>query len=235
MSTDKLDAALSQVDWAANVKSFSTDTEVKEKFAACNLRLAIWSKQLEDSDNGNPALTFIREMQMDGQLVVALVALALYKPAANSIRTLIETALYYTYFRTHRSELATLLRNNEYFIDKGEIISYHKLHTVNFTLFQEKLGLLTRLKSCYGPLSAIVHGQVPGMWHATSSLRTIAPNRKIQDDVISKFTESEETVHRLFLATVAPALWDDFSTLAKKALLKGLPGDVKEILKLDEC
>lgn len=160
MAVDKLDAALSSVDWAGNVASFLTETEVKEKLAACNVRLAIWSKQLEQADRNNPALAFVREMQSAGQMVVALTALALYKPAASSLRTVIETALYYTYFRTHHCELATLLREKTYFVGKGEIIDYHKLHTDNFKPFQERLGLLALMEQSYSSLSAIVHGQL---------------------------------------------------------------------------
>jgi hypothetical protein len=54
------------------------------------------------------------------------------------------------------------------------------------------------------------------------------------DEVVRKFVEAEEIVHRLFLCTITPTCWDDFSTSAKKLLLKGLPGDVKTLLKLDE-
>jgi hypothetical protein len=110
LAVDKLDAALGAVDWSGNVTSFLTKTPVKERLAACNMRLAIWSKQLEQVDKDNPALAFIREMQTAGQMIVALMALALYKPAAGSIRSLMETALYYTFFRTHHTELATLFR-----------------------------------------------------------------------------------------------------------------------------
>jgi hypothetical protein len=234
LAVDKLDAALSAVDWKGNVNSFLTETEVKKKLAACNLRLAIWSKQLEQVDVANPALAFIREMQSAGQMVVALTSLALYKPAASSIRTVIETALYYTYFRTHHSELATLVREKSYFVDKKEIIDFHKLHTVNFKPFQENLGLLTRLESSYSSLSAIVHGQLPGAWSPPSSLSNTAPIKSTQDEVVQRFIEGEEIVHRLFLCTIAPTFWDDFSTASKKLLLRGRSGETKALLKLDE-
>jgi hypothetical protein len=235
LAIDKLDAALSAVEWARNVTSFLTETEVKEKLVTCNLRLATWSKQLEQVDKDNPALAFVREMQSAGHMVVALTALALYKPAAGSIRTLVETALYYTYFRTHHCELATLLREKSYFVDKREIIEYHKLHTVNFKDVQQRLGLLTLLEKSYGSLSAIVHGQLPGVWTSTSALKNIAHVHRTCGEVVKKFVEAEEVVHRLFLCTIAPTFWAEFSTTAKKPLLKGLTGDLKAFLKLDEC
>ena len=166
-------------------------------------------------------------MQSAGHMIVALTSLALYKPAASAIRTVIETALYYTYFRTHHTELATLVRDNNYFVDKKAIIDYHKIHTVNFKSFQEKLGLLTRLEDSYNSLSAIVHGQLPGVWTSPSSLSKTVPIQKTRDDVVERFVLGEEVVHRLFLCTIAPTFWDDFSTASKKALLTGLPGDTK--------
>lgn len=234
MTVDKLDAALHAVNWTGDVETFLNEIASKEKLAAYNLRLAIWSKQFEQVDRGNAALTFVREMQSAGQMIVALTALALYKPAAGSIRTVIETALYYTYFRTHHTELATLLRDEEYFIDKNDIIEFHKRHGVNFKILQEKVGLLNRLKTSYSSLSAIIHGQIPGVWTTLTSLSKTAPNHKTLEKVVRSFAEGEEVVHRLFLCTVAQSFWDDFSPDAKKALHKGLPGDTKALLTLDE-
>ena len=112
------------ITWKSSLK----DDEATAKIAAANLRLAVWALQLENADAGNPALSFVREMQIGGQHVTALVALSLYKPAAARIRSVFECALYYTYFRTHPSELQTLIRDPEYFVDKQELIDYHKKH-----------------------------------------------------------------------------------------------------------
>ncbi|MCK4826505.1 hypothetical protein KA005_62765, partial [bacterium] len=141
MEPTKLQKALNAVDWNANVNEFLTNRSLTEAIAQYNLRLAIWSKQLENADKGNPALSFIREMQVAGHYVAILVSLALYKPAAAATRNVLETALYYTYFRTHLSELTTLVRNEDYFIHKSDIIEYHKLHTPNFKEFQSCFGL----------------------------------------------------------------------------------------------
>jgi hypothetical protein len=189
LAVDKLDAALRAVNWTGNVESFLNEIVSKEKFAACNLRLAIWSRQFEQVDKGNPALTFVREMQSAGQMIVALTALSLYKPATGSIRTVIETALYYTYFRSHQTELATLLRDEEYYVAKDDIIEFLKRHSVNFKLFQEKVGLLNRLKTSYSSLSAINHGQVPGVWVSSTSLSKTAPNQKTLEKVVRSFVE----------------------------------------------
>src|SRR5260221_11290517 len=108
MSGLQLVAALKAVDWNINVDRFLNNANAVDTISKGNLRLAVGSKQLENSDKHNPALCFIRELQVAGHNVAALAALALYKPAAASMRTILEAALYYSYFRTHISELATL-------------------------------------------------------------------------------------------------------------------------------
>lgn len=167
-------------------------------------------------------------------MVVALTALALYKPAASAIRTVIETALYYSYFRTHLTELETPLRDKDYYVGKGEIVEFHKMHSVEFKIRQEKRGLLNQLKGSYSALSAIVHGQLPGVWTSTTPLSKTVPNDKVRSEVVQRFVDSEEVVHKLFLCTLAPVFWDDFSADAKRALLKGLSGESKKALRLDE-
>src|ERR1022692_288533 len=142
MTKDNLEKALAAVDWNANVSVFTKDATQPEIVAKANLRLAVWSRQLEITDKGNPALAFVREMQVTGHQVAALIALALYKPAAGGMRTTFETALYYSYFRTHKAELATLVRDSEFFISKKEIIDYHKQHSHNFSALQQSFGLV---------------------------------------------------------------------------------------------
>lgn len=235
MPLTKLKSALSSVTWNNNVTTFLADTVSAEKLAARNQRLAIWSRQLETADDGNPALSFVREMQIAGQYVAVLVALSLYKPAASSIRTMLETALYYSYFRTHPVELATLVRNEGFYIDKNYIIEFHKRHTVKFSELQQKLGVISRLENWYGRVSSTVHGQIPGAWIEHKSVSDIKPIKATQDLAINTFVEGEDIVHRLFLCTVGRQLWDAFSSTGKKQLLAGLHGDDKKALQLDEA
>lgn len=221
------------VKWDDNVEVFLKDDEATAKIAAANLRLAVWALQLENADAGNPALSFVREMQIGGQHVTALVALSLYKPAAARIRSVFECALYYTYFRTHPSELQTLIRDPEYFVDKQELIDYHKKHSARFTDVQQSLGLVSQQKKWYSKTSAVVHGQIPGTWIDHTSIAQIKPIKKTQDLAINLFTEGVELVNKLLLCTVGLLLWDRFSTTAKKQLLSGLSGDQKKALGLD--
>jgi hypothetical protein len=235
MPTTKLKDALDAVDWQKNINALFTDTKSVQRIASANLRLAIWAHQFEIADSGNPALSFVREMQIAGQHVAILVALALYKPAAGSIRAVFETALYYSYFRTHPAELETLARNDGFYIDKKVVIDFHKTHTRSFTELQQKLGLLQRLEKWYGGVSSLVHGQVPGTWVEHTSVAKIGSIKVTQDLAIEAFVEGVELVHRLFLCTVGKHLWDTFSPSAKKQLLAGLDGHLKTALQIDSA
>lgn len=75
MPADKLAKALESVDWKENVGAFLADTAAAEQLAQSSFRLAVWAKQLEIADQANPALSFIREMQVSVHHVAATVAL----------------------------------------------------------------------------------------------------------------------------------------------------------------
>lgn len=224
--------ALSAVDWTKNIQSFGSASDVVARVEACNRRLAIWSRQFEACDARNPALPFVREIQVQGHYAAALIGLALYKPSAAAIRALVESALYYSYFRTHPAELATLVRESNYFVQKSDIIDYHIQHTARFAAREQKLGLLSRLNTWYRSISALVHGQVPGGWISHTSLAGIAYNEETLHKALAMFEEGEYLTHSLFLCTVGQDLWSDFDTKSKKDLLKELSGDVKAELGL---
>ena len=233
MSHDKLKSALSAVDWNANVSEFLKEKAICDTMEKCNLRLAVWAKQFENADKGNPALSFIREMQVAGHLVAALTSLALYKPAAAAMRTMMETALCYTFFRTHPSELATLARNSKFVIYKENLLDYHNIHTPSFPKLQEQFGLVSKCKEWYRMISSIVHGQLPGKWVKHKSLADTKHVKNILLIVLKSFNEGEEIVHHFFLCTAGRELWEDFSTDAKRKLLAGVHGKIKAVLGLD--
>jgi len=233
MPAKKLEAALKAVNWNDNVASFLTVGTVVEVIAQCNYRLAMWSGQFEANDKGNPALPFVREMQTAGHSVAALVALGLYKPAAASMRTVLETALYYTYFRTHTVELGTLVRDAKFFLYKQDFLDYHALHTPEFKDLQAKIGLVGDLNAWYSRISALVHGQIPGSWSQHKGLAATTHDAAVLPIVAKAFAECESVVHRLFLCTVGRELWGRFSHPAKKQLIKGLTGEIRAALGLD--
>jgi hypothetical protein len=121
-------------------------------------------------------------MQVSSQYVAVLVALSLYKPAASAMRIMVETALYYTYFRTHHAELATLARDPAFYVEKRDLVEYHKKHTPDFGSLQSRLGVLVRLERWYSTVSAIVHGQIPGAWvehKIVAEIKNIAATQEV--------------------------------------------------------
>jgi hypothetical protein len=233
MSGEKLADAIGAVDWNKNVSAFLDDVDAGAACLSANLRIAVWARQFENLDKGNPALSYVREMQLAGQYVVALMGLALYRPAAASMRSMLEAALYYTYFRSHPAELTTLVRDSSYFVDKRDVLDFHKKHTPNFTKLQEKFGLVSKLENWYGSISAVIHGQMPGAWVTHSAISEIEHVGEMQKLALENFIKVEDVIYRLFLCTVGLQLWDNFSTASKKFLLKNLSGELKTFAGLD--
>lgn len=235
MATGKhLNAALLAVKWQDHVTAFCADAALVERFEASGLRLAIWSKQFEHIEGkDNQAICFVREMQTAGHLAVTATALACYKLAASGLRTVVETALYYSYFRSHPTELATLLRDDKWYVSKQEIIEYHMTHTPGFAELQKKFPLAAILNPWYSRMSAVIHGQIPGAWHSQKAISQIAPNGLLLAEVAKELEECIQIVDRLFFTTVGKDLWEYFSPTAKKSLLHGMAGEFKTALALD--
>lgn len=229
---DKLIVAVRAIDWSANLEAFARASDLKDQVAICNLRLAVWSKQLENADKGNQALTFVREMQVQGHYAAALLAIGLYKPAAAAMRGMFDSALYYTFFRSHPVELDTLVRSHDFFLDKRTILDFHRRHTPDFQTKQDSLGLVSRVEAWYAEVSAIVHGQMPGKWTTHEQLAELAFSKLLATEAVSMLARGEAVVHRLFLSTVSSSTWHGFSTAAKKELLKGMTPLAKRALAL---
>ena len=227
-----LTSALSGVDWSNNIVEFSVDQSQANRVARVNFELALWSGQLETVEKGNLALSFIREAQTAGHYVACLIALALYKPAAASMRLIGDCVLQYSYFRVHPAELATLRREEGFFMDKRSIIDYHRQHTEGFTAKQQALGTISRLEAWYSRISAIIHGQEPGKWITHRKLEDIAFDKVVCEAAISEFEETGEIVRRILLCTLEQALWQRFSQDRKAEFLKGLRGKEKDALGL---
>lgn len=232
MKENPLASALAAVDWNKNSSTFRDDRARLQRLHAGSVRLAIWSRQLEVADHGNPALCFIRAMQLDGYDCVVLASLALYKPVAGSMRAMVESALYYSYFRSHPVELATLVRDAEFYLQKADVIEHHRKHTPGFKEAENALGFVSRLNQWYKRVSAIIHDQIPGRWAEHSALGKMKHITRVLELVVAEFEASEDLIHRLFLCTVGKTLWPDFSLSAKKKLLKGLDTETKGILGL---
>ena len=219
---DALIVAVQSVKWDHNVSNFAAAGVSKERVATAAHMLALWSKQLETADHGNRALTFVREMQLQAQYGAALITLGLYKPAAANMRAVLESAMYYTYFRTHPTELETLIRSPKYFLDKSTVVKFHNAHTVSFGDKEKSIKLSERLEQWYSSTSAIIHGQIPGKWVKAASLKDVAFDKAICEDAVTAFEAAAELVHGLFLCTVDLVVWYQFSKPSKNELLKSL-------------
>jgi len=231
--SDTLPSILEAIDWKANISTAFSEPTSLAKIENALMRIAQWAAQLESADQGNPALSFIRETQVAAHQCAALVGLCLYKAAATSARSMVETVLYYTYFRTHPSELATLVRSEKYYISKSDVLDYHKIHTANFVKYQEQFGLLGDLDSWYSRVSAIVHGQIPGAWNDHSDLSDIKFSTETHNLATECFVSGEKLAHHFMLCTCGKQLWASFSPNAKTFLLKGIAGEKKAALGLD--
>lgn len=231
--SSKLTAALTSVDWNANVRALCADTDATARIERSNLRIAAWSRQIELIEAGNPALSFVREMQRAGHNVASCLAVGLYKPAASSMRSLVECSLYYAYFRSHSIELATLVRDSKYYASKRDILAFFVKHVPDFAKRQAALNYVDRLEGWYSKTSAIVHGQIPGVWSNGVSISDTAYNSSVNADAVIQFDHAAMLAQDTFLCVLGDPFWGKVESDAKKFFCKGMPGAVKSELALD--
>mgnify|MGYP003577775151 CR=1 FL=1 len=232
MTAQHLKEAILGVDWAGLATSFCDDADLAVRVQECNKRLAVWAGQIEQIDAGNGALPFIREMQRAGHYVAALIALSMFRPAAASMRSSFECSLYYSFFRHHPVELNTLARSKEYYLKKDDVLTYFKAHIVGFAEKQAALSLLDRIKSWYSGTSAIVHGQVPGVWGGGTALPEGGYDSGFAEVAIVHFEKCVSVVQDVFLCSMAEDVRAYFDPEAKKYILHGYSGAAKSALGL---
>jgi len=230
--TAKLGAALGAVDWNLNVKNLCSSVSIANRIEDCNFRLAVWARQLELIEAANPAVAFVREMQHGGHNVACTLALALYKPAAASMRAIVECALYYSFFRSHLEELGTLVRDPKFYVAKKEILAFFSKHVQGFSERQAVLGYLQRLDGWYSKTSSIVHGQIPGTWSNGTDVSGIAHDNQILAMAVGHFEAAVGLVQDTFIC-VMPWTWGVMESQAKAVFTKGMSGRVKAALGLD--
>lgn len=218
---DDLKTALTAVDWNQNVNEFSSAPKRLERLTACCARISLFTHELSFQDFDNPAIPFLQEMKASAFQVPACLALGLTKPAAGLMRATVESALYYTYFRSHPQELRTLVNKSTYYLGRRQIVEYHKVHTPNFGKLDESLSLMSKLDLWYGEISAIVHGQIPGVWTSKSLSKTTSL-KKESEAPLKIFERAAEIIQLLFLMTISIEDWEGINPIARAKLLKGL-------------
>jgi hypothetical protein len=232
-STDSLRKALAAIDSNKLRNEFLADATVIQAVANGCERVALWSNQLVSAEPDNPAAPFLHEMQRSSHDVAALLSVALYIPAAAAMRTTCETAIYYTYFRNHSAELATLATNPDYYISKAEVLEFHKVHSPSYRMAARTLGFPTELDIWYGKVSAVIHGQVPGAWGRRLALKDTKHEAAVLKLALKMYAQGTDVIHKLLLLTAGAELWGRFHHEAKKAWLKGMPAEQRTLLGLD--
>jgi hypothetical protein len=227
----KLADVLTTVDWNKIV----TDSVAKSAFIGpatnCCKKISLFTHELIFQDAGNPATPFLQEMKASAFQVPACLALGLAKPAAGLMRSSVENALYYSYFRSHPSELRTLVVDEKFYLSRKSIVDYHLKHTPDFSTRAEKLGLIDALDNWYGSISAIVHGQIPGVWSSKSLSDTASLGNDIRR-AIRVFEQATKLIQAILLSTVPSQDWDGINPLNRKRLLSGLTAKDKRVLDL---
>lgn len=226
-----LSQALSAVDWTGNVESFLKAPKRAEDLTSHCKRIGVFTHELSFQDFDNPAIPFLQEMKSAAFQVPACLSLGLIKPAAAMMRSMVECALYYSYFRQHPQELHTLIRNSKYYIGKSKIIEHHALHIPDYAKLSAKLHFESKLNDWYSEVSAIVHGQIPGVW-TSKSLAETAPIPATQKGPIRLFERAVEIVQLTLLLSIGAEEWEGINPKSRVFLQKGLSAEQKAALNL---
>jgi hypothetical protein len=227
--TVALETILTTVDWNSSISQFVLDAATVQAFQrGCHLA-SVWNYELSFQNFDNPALPFLQEMKACLFYVPACFGLGLYKPAASSMRAAVENGLYFSYFIDHPSELNTLMADSAYYISKTKILEYHNIHTLDFKKKQKLLGFTSELEAWYSEISAIVHGQIPGIW-SSSALANTSFNANLSKAALREFNMAVQLINYLFLLTTDKDNWEGFSSPARQLFLKGMSGVRKRAL-----
>ncbi|MBN3868520.1 hypothetical protein [Gluconobacter kondonii] len=194
-------------------------------------KIAIISKQIEFVDKENPSICFIREMQFSLHQAAALIGISLYKASVASLRTFVESFLYYSYFRNHNEELKTLLRVDDYYVSKSSIIEYHNFHTFKFKERSKIFSFESLLNEWYSKSSAIIHGQIPGDWNTHFSLLQINHSDTLLNSSIDNMEKSVSLVIKAILSTMSDENWFSITFESKREITKGI--DKRKLLSAE--
>jgi hypothetical protein len=228
---ERLANIIKGVDWQHSAHEFGAATAINAGIEkACHM-LAVWNAELSFQDIDNPALPFLQEMKSSAFYVPACAALGLNKPAASSMRAAVENALYFSYFRDHEIELRTLTVSAKYYVSKREVVEYHLAHTSRFKQLQGSLNFTERLERWYSGISAIIHGQIPGVW-STATLAQTEFDVRAAGLLLTEFKEAAWLVNGLFLLTTHEDIWEGMNPIARKLFLKGVTAAQRNALGL---
>jgi len=229
----KLAEALKKPDWQKNVDELLEQDNLIEAYSSeCEL-LACWVLEFLKHDEKSPANPFAFQMLSASQHVIALASLGLYTPAAGSMRGLFESALYFLYFRKHPIELATLIRDPDFYVQKSEILIFFSKHIPEYQAKQQHFGLNSAIANWYKSVSSVVHAQIPGSWGGPKDLHSISQVIDSAKNIAAIHTQAVKIINQLFLLVMGADLWGSISPKSRKLFLKGYSVEVKKAIGLD--
>ncbi|EKT4067845.1 hypothetical protein QEG11_003317 [Stenotrophomonas maltophilia] len=234
MSNQLCDALLA-VSWQENVEAFCREESHIKDIHSAIAKIAMLARQIQVVEDGNPALPFVHEMQLSGHDVVRCISLSLYKPAVSAMRSMLECAIYYCYFRSHPVELKTLVRDEKFYLSKSEIIDYFQIHVEGWKKKQSAIALVSRLDSWYSKVSAIIHGQIPGHWNKSLAISDSSHSEELLRDTVSLAVNCADISRDVVICSFMDEVWRCVETDAKRELLHGTSADYREKLKLDRA
>lgn len=222
-SASRLTDALLQIDWEQVIQDTDASPGLTSRLDDAAGIVSMWAKQLVTIDRSNPALPFVYEFQASSHYSAALIALGLYRPAIFVARTMLESCLYYTYFRTHHEELDTLLRSNKYFVDKSSVIEYHKTHTRCFPSRAHELNTISNVNDWYREASVIAHGQVPGSKTLGGrSLKETSFDSTMAARSTEFFSNGASLLNHWILSTIPEKMWASVAMECRPRFLSGI-------------
>lgn len=230
---ETLSEVLEKLTLSETLKLSLKETASIDSLDSCCRRMSSWVSTLHASDPENAAGPFLFQILTSTHHAVALAAAGFYAPSAGSIRAAFESALYFIYFRNHRAELNTLIRDTSYFIDKALVLEYLAKHCPDYVTKQAAVGLNGRMGTWYKHTSALVHAQQPGTFTKSSDLLSITFDTAHFKSIANVIAQGTEIINSLFLVTIATEVWGETSKTNRIAFLSGLSADAKKALKLD--
>lgn len=230
---ETLAAVLARQDWNEARSWFLEQHDRVERAERAHRRAALWVEQLLKVEGTNPAAPFVREVQVHSHHALSLLSLGLLRPAVAEARAMVETALYYTYFREHPAELRTLARPDaDWYTDKAAILDFHKRHTDRYVERASALGLPSQLERWYRQVSGLTHGQIPGRLGGSTRLDQTPRDEAALEDALALYVSGCEIVHLVMLTTLGASIWWEMEHDAKTKLGHGISAEKRKVLGL---
>lgn len=227
----ELQNKLAQINWGAIVDdSLNEDSGFSDIQTSCKI-ITTWLNELCDLYENNYALSFLKEAHVSINDYCTSMSIALYKLSAASMRTILESILYYSYFKDHPKELHTLINDSSYYLTRSDILEYHYKHTHNFKNACKELNLISSMDNFYSEVSAIIHGQIPGVWQPNVNLDNRSHCSQTFSCSIEHFKTLVRIINHFLILHLTEEEWQSINIRSRELFLKGLKPKTKKEIK----